>query len=92
VRRTGLHTAACAGLCRALLDDGVETISLNVRAYEKPGFVPAADYVEVRPARRSLLRFSPGQQRGAQDDQRRPDGPASPAPHPPTANAVDRPR
>jgi len=54
-RGAGLATAACARLCRLLLDDGIETISLNVRAdnaaairaYEKLGFGQAADYVEV---------------------------------------------
>jgi ribosomal protein S18 acetylase RimI-like enzyme len=54
-RGRGLATAACARLCRVLLDDGIETISLNVRAdnpaairaYEKLGFAHAADYVEV---------------------------------------------
>ena len=48
-------TAACARLCRLLLDDGIDTISLNVRAdnaaairaYEKLGFAHAAEYVEV---------------------------------------------
>jgi RimJ/RimL family protein N-acetyltransferase len=54
-RGTGFATAACARLCRLLLDDGIDTISLNVRAdnaaairaYEKLGFAHAADYVEV---------------------------------------------
>jgi predicted GNAT family acetyltransferase len=54
-RGTGLATAACARLCRMLLADGIDTISLNVRAdndaairaYEKLGFAHAADYVEV---------------------------------------------
>jgi ribosomal protein S18 acetylase RimI-like enzyme len=54
-RGAGLATAACARLCRLLLDDGIDTISLNVRAdnaaairtYEKLGFGHAADYVEV---------------------------------------------
>jgi RimJ/RimL family protein N-acetyltransferase len=54
-RGTGLATAACADLCRILLDDGIDVISLNVRAdnapairaYEKLGFAHAADYVEV---------------------------------------------
>ncbi len=54
-RGRGLATAACADLCRMLLDDGIDTISLNVRAdnaaaiaaYEKLGFAQAADYVEV---------------------------------------------
>ena len=54
-RGRGLATTACAQLCRMLLDDGVDTIALNVRAdnaaairsYEKLGFAQAADYVEV---------------------------------------------
>jgi RimJ/RimL family protein N-acetyltransferase len=54
-RGEGLATAACAGLCRILLADGIDVISLNVRAendaairaYEKLGFAHAADYVEV---------------------------------------------
>ena len=54
-RGKGLATAACARLCRLLLDDGIDTISLNVRAdnaaairaYEKLGFAHATDYVEV---------------------------------------------
>ena len=58
-RGNGLATAACARLCRILLDDGIETISLNVRAdnhaairaYEKLGFAHAADYVEVELSR-----------------------------------------
>lgn len=59
-RGEGLATAACARLCRVLLEDGIETISLNVRAdntpairaYEKLGFAHAADYVEVPLVRR----------------------------------------
>jgi predicted GNAT family acetyltransferase len=55
LRGSGLATAACARLCRVLLDDGIDVISLNVRAdnaaairaYEKLGFAHAADYVEV---------------------------------------------
>ena len=55
MRGAGLATAACARLCRVLLDDGIDVVSLNVRAdnaaairaYEKLGFVHAADYVEV---------------------------------------------
>jgi GNAT superfamily N-acetyltransferase len=54
-RGEGLATAACARLCRVLLEDGIDVISLNVRAdnaaairaYEKLGFSHAADYVEV---------------------------------------------
>jgi predicted GNAT family acetyltransferase len=55
LRGAGLATAACARLCLVLLDDGIDVISLNVRAdndaairsYEKLGFAHAADYVEV---------------------------------------------
>ena len=54
-RGEGLATAACARLCRVLLRDGIDVISLNVRAdngaairaYEKLGFAHATDYVEV---------------------------------------------
>lgn len=54
-RGAGLATAACARLCRLLLDDGIDVVSLNVRAdnapalraYGKLGFEHAADYVEV---------------------------------------------
>jgi ribosomal protein S18 acetylase RimI-like enzyme len=54
-RGQGLATAACARLCRVLLEDGIDVVSLNVRAdndaairaYEKLGFAHAADYVEV---------------------------------------------
>jgi RimJ/RimL family protein N-acetyltransferase len=54
-RGEGLATAACARLCLMLLEDGIDVISLNVRAdngaairaYEKLGFARAADYVEV---------------------------------------------
>jgi ribosomal protein S18 acetylase RimI-like enzyme len=54
-RGTGLATTACAQLCRVLLADGIDVVSLNVRAdnaaairtYEKLGFAHAADYVEV---------------------------------------------
>jgi predicted GNAT family acetyltransferase len=59
-RGRGLATAACARLCRLLLDDGIDVVSLNVRAdnagairaYEKLGFAHAADYVEVALAAR----------------------------------------
>ena len=59
-RGAGLATAACARLCRLLLDDGIDVVSLNVRAdnasairaYEKLGFGHAADYVEVALAAR----------------------------------------
>ena len=54
-RGRGLATAACADLCRRLLEDGIDVIALNVRAdntsaihaYERLGFAQAADYVEV---------------------------------------------
>lgn len=54
-RGAGLATAACARLCRLLLDEGIDVVSLNVRAdnaaalraYAKLGFEHAADYVEV---------------------------------------------
>jgi predicted GNAT family acetyltransferase len=54
-RGLGLATAACARLCLILLGDGIDVVSLNVRAdnraalraYEKLGFAHAADYVEV---------------------------------------------
>jgi ribosomal protein S18 acetylase RimI-like enzyme len=54
-RGRGLAKTACAHLCRLLLDDGIDTIALNVRAdntaairaYETLGFAHAADYVEV---------------------------------------------
>jgi predicted GNAT family acetyltransferase len=54
-RGAGLATATCAMLCRILLGDGIDVVSLNVRAdnaaairtYEKLGFAHAADYVEV---------------------------------------------
>jgi predicted GNAT family acetyltransferase len=59
-RGRGLATTACAHLCSMLLGDGIDTISLNVRAdnaaaiaaYEKLGFAHAADYVEVPLTRR----------------------------------------
>ena len=55
LRGRGLARGACASLCRLLLDDGIETISLNVRAdngaaiasYERLGFAPVAEYVEA---------------------------------------------
>jgi predicted GNAT family acetyltransferase len=58
-RGSGLATGACARLCLVLLDDGIDVISLNVRAdnaaairaYEKLGFAHAAEYVEVSLAR-----------------------------------------
>ncbi len=55
LRGSGLATAACARLCRVLQSDGIDVISLNVRAdnaaairaYEKLGFAQATEYVEV---------------------------------------------
>jgi ribosomal protein S18 acetylase RimI-like enzyme len=55
VRGRGLARGACAALCRLLLEDGIETIALNVRrdngtairAYERIGFEPVAEYVEA---------------------------------------------
>jgi RimJ/RimL family protein N-acetyltransferase len=60
LRGGGLAKAACARLCGILLEDGVDVISLNVRAdnaaairaYETLGFGHAADYVEVPLKRR----------------------------------------
>ena len=54
-RGRGLATAVCAHVCRLLLEDGIDVISLNMRAdndaasatYEKLGFAHATDYVEV---------------------------------------------
>jgi ribosomal protein S18 acetylase RimI-like enzyme len=54
-RGRGLATAACSQLCRLLLDDGIDTIGLNVRAdnvpaltsYVRLGFEPVAQYDEV---------------------------------------------
>jgi len=53
-RGQGLATAACAQLCRALLDSGVEHVGLNVRAENQPaiacyrslGFEQVASYAE----------------------------------------------
>ena len=72
--RHGLATAACARLCRILLDDGIDTISLNVRAdndaairaYEKLGFAHAADYVEVDAFLRKM-RDTRARERGCTD-------------------------
>lgn len=55
LRGRGLATGACAALCRLLLDDGIETIALNVRAdneaamrsYSRLGFGPVAEYTEA---------------------------------------------
>lgn len=54
-RGRGLAQSACASLCLMLLDDGIETIALNVRsdnsaaiaAYAHLGFEHAASYVEA---------------------------------------------
>jgi ribosomal protein S18 acetylase RimI-like enzyme len=54
-RGRGLARGACAALTRLLLDDGIDTIALNVRsdngaairAYEQIGFEPVAEYVEA---------------------------------------------
>lgn len=55
LRGQGLARGACASLCKLLLDDGIETIALNVRAdnaaaiasYARLGFAPVAEYVEA---------------------------------------------
>ncbi len=55
-RGQGLARAACRILCRALLDDGIDAVALNVRADNAPaiavyralGFEPVAEYVEAR--------------------------------------------
>ena len=54
-RGEGLARGACAALCLLLLEDGIETIALNVRAdnapavaaYERLGFEVEAEYVEA---------------------------------------------
>lgn len=54
-RGRGLARGACAALCRLLLDDGIETIGLNVRAdneaairsYTRLGFESVVDYMEA---------------------------------------------
>jgi ribosomal protein S18 acetylase RimI-like enzyme len=54
-RLRGLAQAVCSHLCRLLLDDGIDTIALNVRADNAPaiaaytvlGFEPVAQYEEV---------------------------------------------
>ncbi len=56
LRGRGLARAACAALCLMLLEDGIETIALNVRAdnaaaiaaYSSLGFEVAASYWEAR--------------------------------------------
>ncbi len=56
LRGRGLAKHACGALCRLLLEDGIDTIGLNVRsdnhaaiaAYEALGFEPVATYVEAR--------------------------------------------
>lgn len=60
-RGQGLARGACAALCRLLLEDGIETIALNVRsdneaairAYTHIGFEPVAEYVEASLVARS---------------------------------------
>jgi RimJ/RimL family protein N-acetyltransferase len=55
LRGQGLARGACAALCRLLLDEGIETIALNVRAdnkaairaYTRLGFEPVAEYTEA---------------------------------------------
>lgn len=55
LRGQGLARGACASLCLLLLEDGIETIALNVRSdniaaissYRSLGFEPAARYVEA---------------------------------------------
>jgi ribosomal protein S18 acetylase RimI-like enzyme len=55
LRGHGLARGACAALCCLLLEDGIETIALNVRAdnvaairaYTRLGFEQAAEYVEA---------------------------------------------
>jgi ribosomal protein S18 acetylase RimI-like enzyme len=55
LRGRGLATGACGALCRLLLEDGVDTIALNVRAdnapaiaaYRRLGFQPVGEYLEV---------------------------------------------
>ncbi len=55
LRGRGLARGACASLCRLLVDDGIETIALNVKAnnaaaiasYARLGFAPVAEYVEA---------------------------------------------
>ena len=55
LRGQGLARGACAALCQLLLDDGIETIALNVRAdneaalrsYTRLGFEPVAEYTEA---------------------------------------------
>lgn len=59
-RGRGLATMACGELCRLLLEDGIDTIALNVRsdnataigAYRRLGFEPVAEFVEVMLRRR----------------------------------------
>jgi ribosomal protein S18 acetylase RimI-like enzyme len=55
LRGRGLARAACAALCLLLLEDGIETIALNVRAdndaaiaaYSRLGFEVATSYWEA---------------------------------------------
>ena len=50
-RGSGLATAACARLCRVLLDDGIDVISLNVRA-DNAAAIRAYGTPRLRPRRR----------------------------------------
>jgi len=55
LRGQGLARGACAALCKLLLDDGIETVGLNVhheneaaiRAYTRLGFETVAEYTEA---------------------------------------------
>lgn len=59
-RGQGLARGACAALCQILLEDGIQTIALNVRAdneaalrsYTRLGFDPVAEYTEASLAAR----------------------------------------
>ncbi len=54
-RGRGLARGACAALCQILLEEGIETIALNVRvdneaalrSYTRLGFEPVAEYTEA---------------------------------------------
>jgi ribosomal protein S18 acetylase RimI-like enzyme len=54
-RGRGLAQQACAALCRLLLEQGIESVALNVRTdntaalevYRRIGFEPVVDYVET---------------------------------------------
>ena len=49
-RGEGLATAACAGLCRILLEDGIDVISLNVRADNAAAIRPTRSSASPMPA------------------------------------------